>query len=226
LLYRFHMKKMLFIGVTFGIATFAQATDITLVSGGSINGANAYQYLINSISLSANESIVSASLVFNNITLTSTDAKDTITADLINKKNATYTYGDNDTAGDYFTTKYGSSAINLGTQTFAVPVYHAAYYTGTWPNRVYHPAYYTYDTESWSFNLNDAALGYLNADVLAGGFDIGIDPDCIYTVGSIVFTYDTVTHHDYRVPDQGMTAGLLGMGLLGLVAFRRKLALN
>jgi hypothetical protein len=211
------MKKFLLIGITsFGIATFAQATDITLVSGGSIDGVNAYQYLINSISLSPGETIDSASLVFTDITLTSTDAKDTISADLINLQNSSTTFNDNDHSGDYFANKYGSPAINLGTQNFAAPVLH---YKSTYPHY-----YYTYDTESWSFDITDTALVNLNADVLAGGFDIGIDPDCHYTVGSIVFSYTTSTPQIHNAPDTGMTAGLLGMSFLGLLAFRRKLS--
>jgi hypothetical protein len=202
------MKKLSLIGIIFAIASFVQATNITLVSDSSISGVNAYQYLI-SISLAPNQTINSASLNFNSVTLTSTDAKDVISADLIKANYASQTFKDNDQAGDYFATKYPSTTVlNLGVKNFAAPYLSH----GNW----------VYDTESWSDVFSSAALAILNAN--GGVFDIGIDPDCIYKVGSIVFSYTTLTTKSPPVPDTAMTAGLLGVSFLGLLLFRSKLA--
>ena len=203
------MKKLSLIGLVFGIGCVVQATDITLVSNSSINGVNAYQYLI-SITLAPGQTISSASLNFNNVTLTSTDAKDVINADLIKANYASQTFNDNDQAGDYFATKYPSTTVlNLGVKNFAAPYLSH----GSW----------VYDTESWSDIFSSTALGIVNAN--GGVFDFGIDPDCIYNVGSIVFSYTTLTTKiPSSVPDTAMTASLLGMSFVGLVLFRRKLA--
>jgi hypothetical protein len=203
------MKKLSLIGIIFGIASFVQATNITLVSNSTISGDNAYQYLI-SISLAPGQTINGASLSFNTVTLTSTDAKDTISADLIKANYASQTFNDNDQAGDYFATKYPSTTVlNLGVKNFSAPYL----FKGNW----------VYDTESWSDIFSSSALAIINAN--GGVFDIGIDPDCLYNVGSIVFTYNTTTNK-ITVPDTTMTGGLLGMSFLGLLLFRRKLAFN
>jgi hypothetical protein len=206
------MKKLSLIGIIFGIASFVQATNITLVSNSSISGVNAYQYLI-SISLAPDQTISGASLSFNNVTLTSSDAKDIISADVINANYASQTFNDNDQSGDYFVTKYPSKTVlNLGVEKFTAPY---------WSHR-----HWVYDTESWSDVFSSAALAIVNTR--GGIFDIGIDPDCIYTIGSIVFSYTTKTTKipNTPVPDTAMTAGLLGMSFLGLLLFRRKLAFN
>jgi hypothetical protein len=206
------MKKLSLIGIIFGIASFVQATDISLVSNSSINGVNAYQDLI-SISLAPGQTISSASLSFNNLTFTSSDAKDTISADLINANYASQTFNDNDQSGDYFVTKYPlKTVLNLGVENFTAPY---------WSH-----GHWVYDKESWSDVFSSAALAIVNAN--GGVFDIGIDPDCIYNVGSIVFSYTIRTSNvpPVRVPDTAMTVGLLGMSFLGLVLFRRKLAFN
>jgi hypothetical protein len=203
------MRKLSLIGIIFGMASFVQATEITLVSNGSISGVNAYQYLI-SINLAFGQTINSASLSFNNVTLTSTDAKDVISADLIKANYASQTFNDNDLSGDYFATKYPSTTVlNLGVKNFAAPYLSH----GKW----------IYDTESWSDVFSSAALAIVNAN--GGVFDIGIDPDCKYNVGSIVISYTTLTTK-ISVPDTALTAGLLGMSFLGLLLFSRKLAFN
>jgi len=205
-----HMKKILLtVGIGLGILNFARAIDITLVSGGSISGANAYEYRIN---LTPGTQIATASLTFNTITLTSGGTD--ISYDLINRSDATQAIYDGDVSGDYFQSHspYSSSTVALGVRTFISP--HYAWVGG----------HYTlvYDTESWTYTFSAIALANLQADALNGLFDIGIDPDCIYNVGSIVFSYTTssVTHN--TVPEVPATAGLLGISVMGLFAARRR----
>ena len=200
------------------IASLAQATSITIPTGSSIDGVNAYEYLLN---VTAGTQLATASISFNNITLTTSGgAGDDMSFDLINRHDATQTIGDNDAVGDYWQnhSPYSASAVALGQENFKapIPVYNnKGVLTG-----------YTYDTESWTYNFTSTALTDLKADALLGYFDIGIDPDCVYTIGSIVFNYTVNTGGSTSAPDSAMTASLLGMSFLGLMFFRRKLALN
>jgi hypothetical protein len=197
------MKKLILIGITAGIASLAQANSVTLDSGTALNGTYAYLYNVNSISLPSGYSISDATLSFNSITLTST-ATGVISSDLINLNNVSAQKTDNDASGDYFQSNTPNSKFySLGTKSLTKN-----------------------NTQSWSYVFTDTELGLLNNDVTSlGGFDIGIDPDCNFSVGSIVFSYDIIKKNT-SVPDQAMTAGLLGMSFLGLLAFRRKLAFN
>lgn len=231
---------MLLIGMGIGIMNFAQADSITLVgTSGSpvldasqITGPNAYlfQFTAASLGLTTGETISDVQLVFTDVELTSSDAKNTVSADVIDaniappKGNA---YTDNDVAGDYFktpgdafTTAHPSVTVNnLGTENFNAPT--PIYGTGKYKYTIIG---YNYDTESWSYNLNSTELNNdLNALL---GFDIGIDPDCIYDVGSIVLKYDITAPKTVPAPDVTTTAGLLGMSLMGLLFLRRKLAFN
>ena len=227
------MKKMILIGLGVGIFSIAQATSVSLVQGNSngsvqLSGNNAYLYYLQ-INLSPGQTISSAEIDFNNVELVSTDAKDTVNDALVMGNIANHSYTDNDSAGDYFTagkanqfyTLTGLQGTAIGSQKqFAAPQWVPAH----WSGGTYVPGYYIYDTETWSDVFSASQLGSI---ATGGTFDIGIDPDCLYDVlGSIKFTYTTVTSGDHTVPDQAMTAVLLGIGFLGMFVFRRKFALQ
>jgi hypothetical protein len=76
-------------------------------------------------------------------------------------------------------------------------------------------------TLSWSYVLDASQLSSLNSYLTAGTFNIGIDPDCHYTVGGLSFTY-TLSPGGNTVPDAAATAGLLALGLGALELFRRR----
>ncbi len=219
------MKKLVLSLIALGIINFAQATTITLVANSSsavlksssITGDKAYEFLFN-LGLTPNETISVASINFNGIKFTSSEQKPQIFTDLISAGGNTVgvsvvTPSDGDAAGDYFQSSSFSShdnATQIGDKLF--------YTTWTFWGRTY------YNTitapQTWSYALDPS-------DLNNGIFDIGIDPDCIYNVGSISFSYTTVqTPHPPSVPDTATTAGLLGASLLGLLALRRKLAVQ
>ncbi|MEI6192974.1 MAG: VPDSG-CTERM sorting domain-containing protein [Verrucomicrobiota bacterium] len=193
------MKKALLAGLLIGSLNFAQATSITLTSGSTLHGANAYEYLV---SLTAGQNITAATLTFNNVKLTAS-GWNTFSYDLINRQDATTAISaDADTQGDYFTSHspYSSTAVQLGTKTFRLG-------------------------ETWNstYTFSGATLSTLNTYAADGFFNFGFDPDCTYSVGSIVFNYtaQTVTNHT-SVPDSATTVMLLGASLVSLVALRRK----
>jgi hypothetical protein len=223
------MKRTLVAGIILGVASLAQATSITLLQGGSLDGANAYVYqiLASSLGLGSGQSLTAASVTFNNISLTTSSPVNTFGASLIDANKANTTYNDNDHSGRYFTTStflnsfnpdLTSSAVHdLGTKTFNDPHWNWS----TWS--------YDYDTQTWTWDITGSALTALNADLTGSlhGADIGVDPDCVYTVGSIMFNYTAGGGSPPQsAPDGGMTAGLLGMGLVGLATLRRKLAVK
>jgi hypothetical protein len=197
-----------------GIVNFAQANPITIIpNGGSIDGVNAYEYLIKTIPVGTK--IATASITFNNVTLTTSGGKgDDISLDLVNRNDPTQTYNDGDTPGDYFQshTPYSSALVALGApETFFAP-YQKNGKT-------------VYDTQSWTYTFTGIALTDLISDVSKYGyFDLGIDPDCIYTIGQggIVFNY-TTGGNTKPLPDQSETLVLLGLTFAGLLAFRHKL---
>ena len=209
------MKKLFLAVVLLGILNIAQAIPITILpSGSSIDGVYAYEYLISTIPVGSQ--IATASISFNNVTLTTSGgAGDDISLDLINRHDATQKIDDSDHIGDYWQTHtpYSTSTIALGApKTFFAP------YTTKKGKKVY-------DTESWTYTFSGVALTDLINDVYKYGyFDIGIDPDCIYTIGDggIVFNYTTSDKtHTKPVPDQAETLVLLGLSFVGLLAFRR-----
>lgn len=170
-----------------------------LVGASVLSGNNAYSWAV-APTVASGQQIDSATINFNNITLTVANSSGTgyLYTDLLGLGGAgVTTYTDNDAAGDYFSGKF--SNVSLGTQFFAS--------VGT--------------TLSWSYILNGSQLASLNNYFANGGFSIGIDPDCHYTVGGLSFNYTTKSN---SVPDGATTAWLLGAGLLGLELLRRKLA--
>jgi VPDSG-CTERM motif len=207
------MKKLFLAGALFGVLNFAQATSITFANNTTEHGQDAYLYLINLTggALGSGVSIDSASLTFNNVTITA-GGYNTFSYDIINRNDATADITtEGDVAGDYFTSgsySHAANAVHLGTHTFtAVPQ--------TW-------------TTGNVFTFTGANLTFLNIAAADGMFDFGFDPDCTYSIGSVTFTYTTASTSTNitTVPDSAMTAALLGLSFLGLLAFRRKLCIN
>jgi len=204
------MKKSILFATVLGLCSLAQATTIvgttvnapsSLVGSDALAGENAYSWGI-AITVPAGQQITSAEVDFNNITLSAANSSGTgyLYTDLLNSsKTGVTTASDGDAAGDYWATQFsGANITTLGSQFFAS--------VGT--------------TLSWSYILNATQLAALNSYLTAGIFNLGIDPDCHYTVGNISFTYTEGS----TVPDYSVTAYLLGLGLLAVELGRRKLA--
>jgi len=116
----------------------------------------------------------------------------------------TSTSGNSENGLDFWASKTGYQ------DQLGAPKYGSSYGSSAWDNK-----YYTTIT----FAVGSKALADLNYDLATyGGFNIAFDPNCTYTTSSLKF--------NYTVPDTTTTAVLLGMSFLGLMVFRRKLALN
>jgi hypothetical protein len=194
------MKKICIIALLAGICGYAQATvvsyanSITITpSGGAIDGANAYEWLVN---LGSGVSVTGAEIDINNITLTSVSTGKLYT-DLLNSHHATTSVSDGDAAGDYWGTQFsGANISQIGNANFVQNV-----------------------TQNPVYTLTTGQVSSLNSYLASNGgsFDLGIDPDCHYTVSSIVIKYNTSS-----IPDISATAFLLALGLLTVEIFRRK----
>ena len=203
------MKKILSIVTLFGISALVHATTInapaSLVGANALNGNNAYSWGI-SISVPSGQTVTSAEIDFTGITLTAGNGTgvDNLYVDLL-RSTMTGTGGvttrtDNDASGDYWATQYsGANITSVGTQAFT----------------------YVGQTLTWSYILTASELTALNSYLSAGTFNIGIDPDCHYTVGGLCFTYNLGTNPN-TVPDVAMTAFMVVIGLAGLEIFRRQ----
>ena len=236
------MKKLILISFGIGVLNLAQATSYTYAtytvnapsSLGTLVGTYAYEWGVSITSLSAGQTITSATLSFNGVVLTATGNGNNIYASLLNLNDSGVTqYTDNDAYGDYFSsTKFkGTTASNGDYKNLTGSKPPSGYYTSLGVSQTFYlnkPAQDWIDPLTGTFNpltgVTTGELAILNADALDGNFDIGIDPDCHYNIGSITFTYTVAT--PVSVPDTATTAGLLGMSFLGLLAFRRKLALQ
>jgi hypothetical protein len=211
------MKKLIMIGITVGIASLAQANSIgngtyninITSSTATIHGGTAYidEKTFTAVNLTQNQQISSAYLTFSTMSMTGQGVYSIVYYDLINGKNGTITIS---TGGEYnydwFTKNgpsYTGSLDQIGSQSFSQ--------LNTPVNNLQSPYFST------------QALGDLTADLANGFVDIGLDPNCTYSIGSITLYY---TVGSKSVPDTAMTAGLLGMSFLGLLAFRRKLVLQ
>jgi hypothetical protein len=226
------MKKILVIVFAIGMMNLAQANTISgpititsSISGvGAMDGNYAYEWGI-SIPLSAGQTIASATLSFNGIVLTAAGTGGSnIKASLLNLNNAgTTAWTDNDASSDYFntTTFKGSSTSNGDYKNKFGSKPPTGYYTTLGTSQTFG---LNQPGANWSIVFSSAQLSKLNTDDLDGKFDIGIDPDCHFNVGSIKFTYTLST--PVSVPDTAATAGLLGVGILSLLALRRKLAVQ
>jgi hypothetical protein len=197
------MKKTLLIATLVGISGLLRENSISVASALTLNGNNAYSWGV-SIAVPTGQVVTSAQIDFTNVKLTAgngTAGTDYLYTDLLN----THTTGvttktDNDAAGDYWATQLsGANITSLGSKLFAT--------VGT--------------TLTWSYSITGSALAALNSYLAAGSFNIGIDPDCAFTVGGLSFTY-TLAPKPNSVPDQAETALLAIVGLAGLEIFRRK----
>ena len=172
-----------------------------------LSGENAYSWGV-PIGLTAGQTVSSATISFSSVTLNVANSSGVgyLYADLLNLNSAGVTpYYDGDAPGDYFAAAVPAANLtSLGTQVFGS--------VGT--------------TASWSYVLNDGQLAVLNSYATNGLVDIGLDPDCHFSVGGISFSYNTTTTtpHNQQVPDVANTALLLGVSLTGLGFIRRKLA--
>jgi hypothetical protein len=203
------MKKTLLIATLVGICGLVRATTInapsTLIGTSVLNGNNAYSWGI-SIAVPTGQVVTSAQIDFTNIKLTASNGTGTdyLYTDLLNTHTAGVTTKvDNDAPGDYWATQLsGANITSLGSKLFTT--------VGT--------------TLTWSYVLSASQLTALNSYLAAGSFNIGIDPDCSFSVGGLSFTY-TLSPKPNSVPDQAETALLAIVGLAGLEIFRRKFAL-
>jgi hypothetical protein len=195
------MKKICIMGLLAGICGFAQATTITSTLG-TLEGDDAYAWGIQII-VPTGDQITSATLTFNNITLTASgnpQGTGVLYANLLNSNSkGLVTYNDGDAAGDYF---------GLGSLLGSAVKFASVKTTESW-----------YDT----FNLQELAT--LNSYLSDGFFAIGLDPDCHYSVGSICFTYTVGKPNSVTTPDVATTSLLFGTSLLGLEVFRRRFVL-
>jgi len=206
------MKKLLLLStITIGATGLLQATTITapssLIGVNTLQGVDAYSWGIN-IPVSSGQEVTSAEITFTGIELTASgnaQGTGTIYTDLLNSKTVgpggVTTAYDGDAAGDYWATQYsGANITSLGSEFFKS--------VGT--------------TLTWSYILTSSELTALNTYLTdnKGVFNIGIDPDCHYTVGNITFTY--TESGIPSVPDVATTAFLLVFGLAGLELFRRQ----
>jgi hypothetical protein len=202
------MKKLLLLGSFVGISGLVHATSISapssLIGFESLDGQDAYSWGV-SISVPTGQTIVSAEIDFNGVTLNVANSSGTgvLYTDLL-KSSATgvTTFVDNDASGDYFVAHPGAGRTALTTETFPS--------VGS--------------TESWIDPITGTALANLNSYLAAnnGIFDIGIDPDCHYSVKGITFIYSTGAVPHNTVPDAATTAFLMVLGLAGVEVFRRQ----
>lgn len=207
------MKKILFIATLVGINGLVHATTInapsSLVGVNVLNGANAYSWGI-TIPLASGQSVVSAQVDFTSVTLAgsgNSQGTGVLYTDLLNSKTTgvTTVLGEGDTSYDYWTKVFsGANITSLGTQFFAS--------VGT--------------TLTWSYVLNASQLSALNSYLTAnnGVFNIGLDPNCHWSVGNIDFQYGLSSTNNHNVPDMAATAFLLLLGLAALEVCRRQFA--
>lgn len=211
------MKKLTLIAGLVAIFGLAQATTINVPSAlvtSGLDGNSAYSWGITPV-VPTGQQVDSATLTFSNIKLTASGnsaGTGYLYTDLLSlNSSGVTTYTDSDASGDYFAGLSAFKGANaskltaLGAQFFAS--------VGT-------------TISTLSYVLSSAQLVTLNAYIAAGGFSIGIDPDCHYTFSSLSFSYTTATSPGPKggVPDAATTVYLLGASLLGLEVLRRKFA--
>lgn len=197
-----------------GVCGLAHATSYTTTiasKSGTLSGESAYLYKVAVNKAPTGQDVIAASITIKGLDFTQVGPNDvggigTLFVDLLNTHVATTSYGDSDGVGDYFTTsKFTGHAgtVNVATQKFTLN-----------------------HTQNYTFNLTAAELITLNALIASTGyFDLGLDPDCVYTYTSIAFNYTfgtPTTPKGTAVPDMATTVLLLGSSLLGLEVMRRK----
>jgi len=203
------MIKNLLIATLVGACGLVHATTInapaSLIGANVLNGNDAYSWG-SSIAVPNGQVITSAQIDFTSIQLTASGnsaGTGELYTDLLNSKATGVTTAvDNDAAGDYWATQYsGANITTIGAKAFAA--------VGT--------------TLTWSYVLTASELTALNSYLAAGTFNIGIDPDCHFSVGGLDFTYTLGTPKTNSVPDDFSTAFLMIFGLAGLAIVRRQL---
>ena len=209
------MKKIIITTALLGITSIAFATSANVPAGligtGALDGLYAYTWTVASGALVSGSTVNSATLTFNNVVLTSVASGD-LSVDLgrvfsgMAAKPSTLptpgnygTYTDNDASGDAFAANITSgNATHLGTTTLSKNVV----------------------VPTISYTFTSAELSALNSYASQGSWGFLIDPDCIFNVGGISFTYTTTSN---GVPDGGTTAMLLGAAMLGLGWAKRRM---
>ena len=211
------MKKFLLFSLLGSALSIGHATTITapssLLGYESLNGQDAYEWGISGINLAAGEQISSASVTFTSVTLNVANSSGTgyLYTDLLNLNNTgVKTFSDNDASGDYF--KSSASGIAASKVTSLL----------TTANKTYELFSKVGKTLTWTLTFSAADLVALNAADADGIFDIGIDPDCHFSVNNLTFTYQTTQTH-VQVPDVTATALLLVLSFGSLLIAGRKL---
>jgi hypothetical protein len=201
------MKLTLLTSATLlGISGLVHATTINAPSTlDSLEGVDAYSWGI-SIPVPAGETVASATIDFSGVQLTASGnsaGTGVLYTDLLNSQSPGVTTAfDNDAPGDYWSTQFsGKNITSVGSESFAK----------------------VGQTLSWSYDLNSSELAALNSYLAAGTFNIGIDPDCHFSVGDISLTYTLESDHRVTVPDAAATAFLMVLGIAGLEVFRRQI---
>ncbi len=206
------MKRFyIIIGILAALCGSAQATTITASSIPQMSYQYGYEWGIN---LGSGVQLTSAS-----ITLNATVANTTLgylyvsLLDTTPVSGITSTSGNSESGTDFWSTKVTGN--NSAGKPKYVSIATLDYGTG-WGSG-------NKDGKTVTINITGNALTDLNSYLSTSptGFNIGFDPDCIYTFSSLCFTYTTRS----VVPDTASTVLLLGVGLLGLEIFRRKFAL-
>lgn len=205
------MGRLLWLVVLASTAQVGQALMVSapdsLVGNQGLNGNCAYQWGIG-INLDPGQQITSATITFNNVALTggSSSRGGYLYTDILNLNNSGVTTVASGTKiGDNFISQVSSGQLcssdlrSLGAKYFS---------------SVGNPM-------SWSYTLTSAQLAKLNSYLVDGIFDIGLDTDGNFSVGSITFSYTITGGQDRQgpaiVPDGGNTLVLIALGLLGLM---------
>jgi hypothetical protein len=207
------MKIVVATGILFGLLIRAQAIPITqtyvfnLTDSSLMVGGDFYTYGF-AWNLPAGQQIVDAQLTFNNIRLTTLSqlpGGDLIWGHLLdsNTGHRRGEFSDSHNNSDAFSGK----GVLIGTATFS----HVGF---------------AYDSLTYDLANLPGALDALSSYLANGGFGLGIDPDAGFRSTSITFTITTGPQTPASVPDNGRTAALLCLGVLGVLAVRRKVCVN
>jgi hypothetical protein len=207
------MKIMVATGILIGLLIRAQAIPITqtyvfnLPGSSSIIGPDFYTYGF-SWSLPAGQQIVDAQLTFNNTRLTTLSqlpGGNLLWIHLLdsNTSHRRGEFSDPRNNSDAFSGK----GVLIGTTTFSQ--------VGA-----------TYNTLTYDLANVPGALDALSSYLANGGFGLGIDPDASFRSTAITFTITTGPQNPTGVPDNGKTAALLCVGVLGVLVVRRKVCVH